>query len=169
MGERERLQRRYCLHQTAPFFPSLAAQLVFFVLFCFVFLLWLVSRRYSRAKAGTRFNQKTVGEGSKGEVSLLLAPSPIVFSLDLARPCKYEPEMQIGTRSNQKTVGEGSKGEVSLLLAPSPIVFSLDLARPCKYEPEMQIAPKNPPATFSSFTRGRILPSLSSSNPFHAC
>ena len=93
-------------------------------LFCFVFLLWLVSRRYSRAKAGTRCNQKTVGEGSRGEVSRLLAPSPIVFSLDLARPCKYEPEMQI--------------------------------------------APKNPPATFSSFTRGRILPSLSSFNPFHA-
>ena len=98
-----------------------------FVLFCFVFLLWLVSRRYIRAKTGTRCNQKTVGEGSKGEVSRLLAPSLIVFSLDLARPCKYEPEMQI--------------------------------------------APKNPPATpatFSSFTRGRILPSLSSFNPFHA-
>ena len=44
-------------------------------LFCFVFLLWLVSRRYSRAKAGMRSNQKTVGEGSREEVSLLLAPS----------------------------------------------------------------------------------------------
>ena len=70
-------------------------------LFCFVlfFLLWLVSRRYSRAKAGTRSNQKTVWEGSMGEVSLLLAPSPIVFSLDLARPCKYEPEMQIAPKN----------------------------------------------------------------------
>ena len=48
-----------------------------FVLFCFVlfFLLWLVSRRYSRVKAGTRSNQKRVGEGSWEEVSLLLVPS----------------------------------------------------------------------------------------------
>ena len=75
MGERERLQRRYCLHQTAPFFPGLAAQLVFFCCCCFVFLLWLVSRRYSRVKAGTRSNQKRVGEGSWEEVSLLLVPS----------------------------------------------------------------------------------------------
>ena len=74
-------------------------------LFCFVlfFLLWLVSRRYSRAKAGTRCNQKTVGEGSKGEVSRLLAPSLIVFSLDLARPCKYEPETQIAPKNPPAT------------------------------------------------------------------
>ena len=75
------------------------------LLFCFVlfFLLWLVSRRYSRAKAGTRCNQKTVGEGSKGEVSHLLAPSLIVFSLDLARPCKYEPETQIAPKNPPAT------------------------------------------------------------------
>ena len=70
---------------------------------CFVFLLWLVSRRYSRAKAGTRCNQKTVGEGSRGEVSRLLAPSLIVFSLDLARPCKYEPETQIAPKNPPAT------------------------------------------------------------------
>lgn len=54
-------------------------------------------------KPKTRSNQKTVEEGSWGKavkffkvfLSLLLASSPIVFSLDLARPCKYEPEKQI--------------------------------------------------------------------------